>query len=92
MGNGALQMSILNVNDISNSGITFITSDMNAFYDQSLTQEKLDEMCDQLQTIFEKYNFKIEMAIENEQALRLQGRIMFKKLYESLDNMISEGN
>ena len=51
------------------------------------TQDQLDEMFNEIIPIFSKYNFSIAMTGENEEMMRLQGRLMFKELYNMIDTM-----
>lgn len=42
-------------------------------------------MCIELQALLSKYNFGISMIGENEEIMRLQGRMLFMKFFNILD-------
>jgi len=79
---------MISINKVSGSGITIILQDdapLNGI--DPLTQDQLDELFNELIPIFSKYNFSIAMTGENEEMMRLQGRLMFKELYNMIDVM-----
>lgn len=79
---------MININKVSGSGITIILQDdapLNGI--DPLTQEQLNGMFVELQDVFSRYNFSIAMTGENEEMMRLQGRLMFKELYNMIDTM-----
>ncbi len=79
-------VSFLNVDDVRDSGITIITNDNNRLCGKEpITQEQLDMMCSELMAVLAKYDFGVELVLENEVAMRLQGKLMFKKFYDVLE-------
>jgi hypothetical protein len=84
-------MQVISIDEVFGSGITFITSDISALYDQpEMTQESLNEMCDQLIEILEKHNYRLELVLENETAMRVQGRVMLNEYFKMLDQSYIE--
>lgn len=79
-------MNLLKASDIKDSGITIITNDNRALYGlPELTQPVLNEMCNELLAVFKKYDFTVDMMLENEHAMRMQGHIMFNKMFKAMD-------
>ena len=79
---------MISINKVSGSGITIILQDdapLNGI--DPLTQDQLDEMFNEIIPIFSKYNFSLATTGENEEMMRLQGRLMFKELYNMIDTM-----
>ena len=78
-------MRLLNADDMTVSGFTLITSEGNP-----ITQENLDKMCDELTDLLGKYGFDIAIVCENEEAARIQAKIMIDRYWKTLDRVYQE--
>lgn len=77
---------MIDITKVSGSGFTLICSD-DAFLNgkKVQSQDSINEMCIELQALLSKYNFGISMIGENEEIMRLQGRMLFMKFFNILD-------
>ena len=77
---------MIDVEKIKGSGFTIITQDispMTSLPEQS--QSDINEMLWCIDDILRKHNFQIELILENEEAARLQARMMFNEFYKQAD-------
>ena len=81
---------MIDITKVSGSGFTLICSDNTLLNGaESQSQESINEMCVELEKLLQKYNFSIEMIGENEEIMRLQGRILFMKFFISSSFILS---
>jgi len=73
---------MLNVNEITGSGFTLIADDQTA---DERSQESINEMFQELRDVLNNHGFDISIVANQEDAMRFQGRILFKKMFDKLD-------
>jgi hypothetical protein len=84
---------MISAEKIQGSGFTIIVSDVGPLYDQpSQDQKKIDNMFNEIYEILKRHNFQIEMVGENEEMMRLQGRLLFNEFYKILDSSFVQVN
>jgi hypothetical protein len=84
---------VIDAEKINGSGFTIIVSDVAPLYDQpQQSQESINEMFNEIFVVLKNRNFQIEMAGENEEMMRLQGRLLFNEFYKILDSSYVQRN
>jgi hypothetical protein len=75
---------MLNVEEMIGSGCTIIIDDLSG---DDRQQESINVMFQEIQTILNKYGFDIAIVANQEDAMRLQGRLLFKTMFDKLDKL-----
>ena len=73
---------MLTASEIIGSGFTLIADDQTA---DERSQESINEMFQELRDVLNNHGFDISIVANQEDAMRFQGRILFKKMFEKLD-------
>ena len=81
---------MLNISEIVGSGFTLIASDMT--FDETRSQESINSMFQELQTILNKYGFDISIVANQEDAMRFQGKLLFDLMFKKMDKLVQEDN
>lgn len=79
-------MQLLNIDEVSGSGFTIITVESDPL-NRKITQESLNELTDKLEALLIEYGFEISLACENEDAARVQAKVMIDRYWKKLDNI-----
>lgn len=82
-------MITLDVNKIRGSGFTIIVQDDNPMSERS--QADVDELMDELERLSSEKGFSIAMIGENEEMMRLQGKLLFNEFWKVLDKSVQSG-
>ena len=82
---------MLLASEVSGQGFTLIVGDraplLNAVPQD---QEAINQLFDDIQKLLAKYNFEISIACTNEEAMKLQSRLMFSKMFGKLEALCQE--
>lgn len=78
---------MLNTEEIIGSGFTVIVDDQTA---EERSQESINSMFQELRVVLNKYGFDISIVANQEDIMRLQGRLLFKKMFDKLDKLCQE--
>jgi len=73
---------MLTASEIIGSGFTLIADDQTA---DERSQESINEMFQELRDVLNNHGFDISIVANQEDAMRFQGRLLFKKMFEKLD-------
>lgn len=73
---------MLTASEIIGSGFTLIADDQTA---DERTQESINEMFQELRDVLNNHGFDISIVANQEDAMRFQGRLLFKKMFDKLD-------
>ena len=73
---------MLTASEIIGSGFTLIADDQTA---DERSQESINEMFQELRDVLNNHGFDISIVANQEDAMRFQGRILFKKMFDKLD-------
>ena len=75
---------MLNIEEIVGSGFTLIVDDLTA---EERSQESINVMFQELRQVLNNHNFDISIAANHEDAMRFQGRLLFKLMFDKLDKL-----
>ena len=78
---------MLNIEEIAGSGFTLIVDDMTA---EERSQESINVMFQELRQVLNNRNFDISIAANQEDVMRLQGRLLFKLMFDKLDKLCQD--
>lgn len=78
---------MLSTNEIVGSGFTLISDDLTA---EERSQESINSMFQEIRDVLNKYGFDISIVANQEDIMRLQGRLLFKKMFDKLDKLCQE--
>jgi ATP phosphoribosyltransferase len=73
---------MLTASEIIGSGFTLIADDQTA---DERSQESINEMFQELRDVLNNHGFDISIVANQEDAMRFQGRLLFKKMFDKLD-------
>jgi len=73
---------MLTASEIIGSGFTLIVDDQTA---DERSQESINEMFQELRDVLNNHGFDISIVANQEDAMRFQGRLLFKKMFDKLD-------
>ena len=73
---------MLTASEIIGSGFTLIADDQTA---DERSQESINEMFQELRDVLNTHGFDISIVANQEDAMRFQGRLLFKKMFDKLD-------
>jgi hypothetical protein len=80
---------MLDASHISGCGFTIICSDNSLLYEaEPQSQENINAMFEKIHEVLKEYNFDIAIVAQNEDAMRLQARLMFNEMYRQLDRSV----
>lgn len=75
---------MLNIEEIIGSGFTLIADDQTC---DERSQESVNAMFQELRDVLNSHGFDISIVANQEDSMRFQGRILFKKMFEKLDSL-----
>jgi len=78
---------MLNVEEMIGSGCTIIIDDLSG---EERPQESINVMFQEIRDILNKNGFDIAIVASQEDAMRLQGRLLFKPLFEKFMKFLEE--
>lgn len=78
---------MLTIEEIIGSGFTVIVDDQTA---EERDQESINVMFQELRDVLNKHGFDISIVANQEDIMRLQGRLLFKKMFDKLDKLCQE--
>lgn len=82
---------MLQADEIYGAGFTLVVEDLAAMHDiPQQNQEQINTMFQELQDVLNKYNLDISIVLTQDDAVRLQGRILFDKMFKKLDSLCKE--
>lgn len=76
---------MLNNDDIRGAGFTIIADDSVA---DDRDQESINAMFDDLRKVLNAHGFDISIVASNEDAMKFQGKILFREMFEKIIEMI----
>ncbi len=78
---------MLDNKEIQGSGFTIIVSDLTA---ERRDQEAINKMFSDLQKVLNNNDFDLAIVASNEDAMHLQGKLLFTQMFEKLDKLCRE--
>ncbi len=78
---------MLSTDEITGSGFTLIVDDQTV---EERSQESIDSMFQEIRNVLNNHGFDISIVANQEDIMRLQGRLLFKKMFDKLDKLCQE--
>lgn len=78
---------MININEIIGAGFTIITDDLTT---EKRNQEAINAMFMELQEVLNRNGFDIAIVASQEDAMRLQGKLLFDRMFKKLDALCRE--
>jgi hypothetical protein len=78
---------MLSTDEITGSGFTLIVDDQTT---EERSQESIDSMFQEIRDVLNNHGFDISIVANQEDIMRLQGRLLFKKMFDKLDKLCQE--
>lgn len=78
---------MLDTEEIRGSGFTIIIDDLT---DENRDQESINTLFEEIRKILNAQNFDLAIVASNEDAMHLQGKLLFTKMFEKLDKLCRE--
>lgn len=75
---------MLTNDQVRGSGFTMIVDDQTT---EDRSQESINEMFQRLRTILNEHGFDISIVADQEDAMKFQARIMYKRMYNALEKI-----
>ena len=81
----------MQADEVYGAGFTLIVEDLAAINDlEPQNQGQINEMFQELQEVLNKYNLDISIVLTQDDAVRLQGRVLFNTMFKKLDMLCKE--
>lgn len=78
---------MLDTEEIRGSGFTIIVDDLTA---EHRDQESINKLFEEIRKVLNAQNFDLAIVASNEDAMHLQGKLLFTKMLEKLDKLCRE--
>jgi virulence-associated protein VapD len=78
---------MLDTEEIRGAGFTVIVDDLTA---EQRSQESINKLFEDIRKVLNTYGFDLAIVASNEDAMHLQGKLLFTRMFEKLDKLCRE--